>query len=45
MEKLLMLGTSLASEEIINYAKSQGVLILHFCQKGNPSRIFDGLFQ
>ena len=25
MEKLLMLGTSLASEEIINYAKSQGV--------------------
>jgi len=25
MEKLLMLGTSLASEEIVNYAKSQGV--------------------
>lgn len=25
MEKLLMLGTSLASEEIVKYAKSQGV--------------------
>ncbi len=25
MEKLLMLGTSLASEEMIEYAKSQGV--------------------
>lgn len=25
MEKLLMMGTSLASKEIVNYAKSQGV--------------------